>query len=62
MYRFEDFEEALNKTVKHPKHHRQRREQFQAEYFESARERLGMRTTFGQRSTPPPIQTQPTLD
>ena len=62
MYQFEDFEETLNRIVKHPEHHRLRREQFKAEYFEISRERLGCRATFGQRTTPPPVQVQASID
>ncbi len=62
MHQFEDFEAAMNKIVKHPEHHRLRREQFKAEYFDLNRERFGFRTTFGLRTSPPPAQVQPAVD
>lgn len=55
MRDFTDIEATLNKLVKHPEHHRQRREQFKVEYFAKVSDKIGCRKTFGQRTTPPPV-------
>lgn len=45
-----DFENMINRCIKHPEHHRRRRERFLAI---RATEALAQRATFGQRKSPP---------
>lgn len=46
----QDFENMINRCIKHPEHHQRRRERFLAI---RATEILSQRTTFGQRKAPP---------
>lgn len=51
----QDFENMINRNIRHPEHHRIRREKFHAAYYSLTRERLGLRQTFGLRTAPPQL-------
>lgn len=51
-----DFERMVNRTIRHPEHHKLRRKRFHTSFYEFNRERFAPRQSFGHRETPPPPQ------